>query len=86
MFIIDSIISDDQAGGSDGAFYTPTGNITVINSTFTHNIANSGGGGAICSGSSPYANITMRNNTFTNNSARIGWGGAILIITMPTFH
>ena len=69
--VLKNIIIKDakQNGGSGGAIYN-SGNLTIINSTLTHNTASYGGAIINVEG-----NLTVSNSLFTHNTA--SYGGAI---------
>jgi CSLREA domain-containing protein len=74
--INNSIIRDCRAGSGAGIFNS-SGLITIANSAFTGNIAESGSGAAIFNGASdPDGGLTVTNTTFAGNHAT-NEGGAI---------
>jgi len=72
-----------KKGGNGGAIYIGTGTFTlnegttVIENTFTENVAYSGGGAIYCFETT--TNVVMGDATFTSNEAQTNYGGAIYL-------
>jgi len=78
------VIADNHCSGSfsgAGISWSPAGNVTISNSTFTNNTCVNGGGGAILYTTGNGSALTIINSTFSGNTAGAtgGAGGAIMI-------
>ncbi len=78
--IIKSCSFIDNTAQAAGAISNTFGNVVVINSTLSNNIANSGGGGSIINSR---GSLTVNSSTFTNNKAIDNTGGAFYSVGGP---
>ena len=67
-------INRNYYGDIGGALAVVTSTLTLSETTFTNNIANSAHGGSFYTEKS---NVTVIGSTFVNNSANDGWGGGV---------